>query len=331
LFAVTLALLLAATALLVTVALRRFQGTAEEVVPGESLYLEVMRRAVEEHVDPVDAEQAVYSAMKGLVSGLDPHSKVFDPVEWSEFQRESSGEGASTVRTRMLEGGRVAYARITAFRPATAKDFEAAVRSLPLRDVEGFVLDLRFNRGGAFDPAVLVADAWLADGVIVRTKGPVRDDVRNATPEAPLAQVPTVVLVNGSTASAAEIVAGALQDTQHALLVGERTFGKGVVQDVFEFRSWPGGMKLSTARCTTPAGRCLDRGLAERIRGARSGLMPDLVVASSSRADPALEHDHSAESRRDDEPPPADPQLDAALALVRGTPADCALAADRPR
>ena len=99
---------------------------------------------------------------------------------------------------------------------------------------------------------------------IVRTKGPTQDESREATPDAPLEAVPTVVLVNWATASAAEVVAAALQDTQAGILVGERTFGKGVVQEVVEFESWPGGMKLTTGRMFSPAGRCVDRGVRPR-------------------------------------------------------------------
>jgi carboxyl-terminal processing protease len=425
LFAVTLALLLGATALLVSTALRRLEGAAAESVPGESLYREVMARAGRDHVDPVDAERAVYGAMKGLVSELDPHSRVFDPAEWAEFERESRGETTGigievveigselivvetvagspaaeagirpgervvavagraagkdraavlaalegprgsplelvlagpdpgsperrvtvehdtfdvpTVAVRTLPEG-VGYVRISAFRPRTPDAFERAVRVLVHSSRKGLVLDLRFNRGGSFDAAVTVADLWLAKGTVVRTRSPRDDQSRAATPDAPLLQVPTIVLVNGSTASAAEVVAGALQDTQSALLVGERTFGKGVVQELIEFESWPGGMKLTTARTFSPAGRCIDRGLG-RTPGA-AGLLPDFVVPVAESEAALLETElgrgswpaeiraRLAEAEGAGAPP--DRQLDAAIALLRGSPADVVVSAPLAR
>jgi carboxyl-terminal processing protease len=421
LFAVTLALLLGATALLVSVALRRIEGLVAETVPGESLYREVMERVGREHVDPVDSERAVYGAMKGLVSELDPHSRVYDPVEWAEFQRESRGEtigigieiveagpdlaiasvapgspaaiagiragdrliaaggrrtaddraavlralaGArgtrielgvaaagraeerrvevardtydvETVHVRMLAGP-VVYVRVEAFRPRTAEAFDRAVRAALAAEPgrKGLVVDLRFNRGGSFDSAVAMADAWLAGGPIGRTSGPTQDETPRATPDAPFATVPTVVLVNGSTASAAEVVAGALQDAQAAMLVGERTFGKGVVQEIIEFDSWPGGMKLTTARTFTPSGRCVDRGLGGA--SGPGGLLPDFVVALSDSEDAGLEKALDQESwpawirarlaPEGSSMQPSDPQLAAALELLEGRPADTLVA-----
>ena len=153
------------------------------------------------------------------------------------------------------------------------------------------------------------------------------------------------MLVNGLTASAAEIVAGALQDTQSALLVGERTFGKGVVQEVFEFQSWAGGMKLTTARYFTPAGRCIDRGLGMK-RGTRDvpgsgGLLPDVIVpvpaAAVGALERALEHDDypdwlkGALAAREATPPAGDRQLEVALAVLAGRPSDRTLEDDDER
>ena len=417
LFAVTLALLIAATALLVSSALRRIKSASAETVAGESLYREVMDRAVREHVDPIDAESAVYGAVKGLVSELDPHSRVFDAAEWADFQRESRGEtigigleieeidgalivawvspgspadlasiragdrilaaGAtpassgraavlaalegkrgsriglhldprraaesagwrssarrSTSRpshVRKLSGG-ILYARISAFRPRTAEAFDRAVRDAGQEARNGVVLDLRFNRGGSFEAAVAVADAWLSRGAIVRTKGPTQDESREATPDAPLEAVPTVVLVNWATASAAEVVAAALQDTQAGILVGERTFGKGVVQEVVEFESWPGGMKLTTGRLFSPAGRCVDRGVrpssgetvawgSSRISSSRCRRW---ILATLERT---LERDRYPDwmNARRAAGSRSDPQLEAALDLVAGKPADSPL------
>jgi carboxyl-terminal processing protease len=417
LLATTLALLVGATGLLVSTALKRVGSASAETVPGESLYREVMERVAREHVDPVDAERAVYGAMKGLVSELDPHSRAFDSAEWIEFERESrgemtgvgievveidgdlviaatapgspaaaagvkpgerllgigdrltkadsaavlnalegpkgtrvelllgGGEGGSerrvevfravfdvaTVSVRVLEDAGVAYARISAFRPRTAEAFDRAVRAALAAAPKGLVVDLRFNRGGSFESAVAVADAWLAKGSVVRTRGPGQDDIHSATPDAPFASVPTAVLVNGSTASAAEIVAGALQDTQSAFLIGERTFGKGVIQELIEFDAWPGGMKLTTARTFSPAGRCIDRGVARSP--ASAGLLPDFVVPLSEADEAAIERSLERESwptfiRARCGPTPPDRQLAAAIAVLQGRAADALVQAD---
>ena len=239
----------------------------------------------------------------------------------------------ATVSVRAIENAGVVYARISAFRPRTAEAFERSVRAVLQAAPKGLVVDLRFNRGGSFESAVAIADAWLAKGAIVRTRGPGQEDTRNAKPEAPFASVPTIVLVNGSTASAAEVVAGALQDTQSAFLVGERTFGKGVIQELIEFESWPGGMKLTTARTFSPAGRCIDRGVARSP--ASSGLLPDFVVPLTEADEAAIEKSLERESwpasiRARCGPTPADPQLAAAVALLQGRASDALVQADSP-
>jgi carboxyl-terminal processing protease len=244
-----------------------------------------------------------------------------------------------TVFARVLEKPRVLYCRVTGFKPHTTKAFEDVLRSSPLAAIAGMILDLRFNRGGAFDPAVAMADAWMDDGVIVTTRGPGREDARVASAAAPLRSVPTVVLVNGSTASAAEIVAGALQDVHAALLVGTRTFGKGVVQEAFEFETWGGGMRLTTARYFTPAGRCIDRSFAARRgNGESRGLLPDVVVpvAADSEADLERALDRGAfpdwlKERLDATAPileGGDVQLEAALRVLEGRAPDRPLAGE---
>jgi carboxyl-terminal processing protease len=159
-----------------------------------------------------------------------------------------------------IEGGYV-YARITAFSDTTAEDFAASVarvrRDMPAKP-RGLVLDLRNNPGGVLESAVEVADQFLESGVIVTADGrtPAARFTMEATPGEILPGVPVVVLVNGSTASAAEILAGALQDHHRALLLGRRTFGKGSVQTVMPLNEGR-AIKLTTSRYFTPSGRSI--------------------------------------------------------------------------
>jgi carboxyl-terminal processing protease len=153
------------------------------------------------------------------------------------------------------------YARITMFSDTTAEDFSASIARLR-RDMNakprGVVLDLRNNPGGVLESAVEVADQLLETGVIVTADGrtPAARFTMDATPGEILPGVPVVVLVNGSTASAAEILAGALQDHHRAVLLGRRTFGKGSVQTVMPLNEGR-AIKLTTSRYFTPSGRSI--------------------------------------------------------------------------
>jgi len=180
---------------------------------------------------------------------------------------------APAVRARLLEPG-VGYARIAQFSEGTARELEARTAQLARENagpLTGIVLDLRDNPGGVVEEAIDVVDLWLADGAIVTVAS--RDEsVRHAARPGGELALPLVVLVNGGSASAAEIVAAALQDRGRALLVGTPSFGKGSVQHVFEL---PGGagVRLTTAHYLTPAGRSLHG----------SGVTPDVVVANDPR------------------------------------------------
>jgi carboxyl-terminal processing protease len=153
------------------------------------------------------------------------------------------------------------YARITSFSDTTAEDFASSIARLR-RDMNakprGVILDLRNNPGGVLESAVEVADQMLETGVIVTADGrtPASRFTMEATPGEVLPGVPVVILVNGSTASAAEILAGALQDHHRAVLLGRRTFGKGSVQTVMPLAQGR-AIKLTTSRYFTPSGRSI--------------------------------------------------------------------------
>ncbi len=189
------------------------------------------------------------------------------PLEFSVERAQVEVHSVAMVR---LEGDLI-YARINTFSDTTASDFAAGVARLR-RDLgakpRGVVLDLRNNPGGVLESAVAVADHLLEDGLIVKADGrtPAARFSMSATPGEVLPGVPVVVLVNGTTASAAEILAGALQDHHRATLLGRRTFGKGSVQTVMPL-SGGRAIKLTTSRYYTPSCRS--------IQG--SGIEPDMT------------------------------------------------------
>jgi carboxyl-terminal processing protease len=173
-----------------------------------------------------------------------------------------------SVDGRLLEPG-YGYVRVRSFQERTADDLRRELDEIVeqnRRPLDGLVLDLRDNPGGLLDQAVRVADEWLADGLIVYTKGRAatqRQEFR-AGPDSESAY-PMVVLVNAGSASASEIVAGALQDHHRALLLGSPTFGKGSVQTVYPLQDHS-GLRLTTALYYTPSGRSIQEvGIAPDI------------------------------------------------------------------
>lgn len=177
----------------------------------------------------------------------------------------------TSVRARMLEPG-YGYVRIASFQADTAKDFQASLDRLRNEAggrLKGMVIDLRSNPGGLLTSAVQVADDLLESGDIVSTRGrlPISDAMFSATPGDRLGGAPLVVLVDAGSASASEVLAGALRDNNRARVVGSRTFGKGSVQTVVPLDNGD-SIKLTTARYYTPAGRSIQA----------RGIDPDVVL-----------------------------------------------------
>ena len=176
-----------------------------------------------------------------------------------------------SVKQRILETD-YGYLRISSFQSKTTSSTKEAIKELVKENksaLKGLVLDLRDNPGGVLNGAVGVSDIFLTDGNIVYTEGRVADALMryNATPDDLLDGAPLVVLVNQGSASASEIVAGALQDHKRALIIGKKTFGKGSVQTVLPLDEKT-GLKLTTARYFTPSGRSIQA----------KGIEPDIVV-----------------------------------------------------
>jgi len=178
-----------------------------------------------------------------------------------------------SVRSRM-EGEDVGYIRVTQFNEQTTDGLKKAISDLttqtPGDKLKGFVVDLRNNPGGLLDQAISVSDAFLERGEIVSTRGRNAEETQrfNARAGDLTKGKPVIVLINGGSASASEIVAGALQDHKRATLVGTRSFGKGSVQTIIPLGGGNGALRLTTARYFTPSGRSIQA----------KGISPDIEV-----------------------------------------------------
>jgi carboxyl-terminal processing protease len=320
-----------------------------ETVPIDELraFAEIFGRIKQDYVEPVDDNVLLEQAIRGMLSGLDPHSAYLDAEEYKELQVGTTGKfgglgievgmedgfvkviapiddtpaqragvkagdliirldgkpvkgmtlpeavsvmrgepgskisltivrenedkpltftisrdiiKVASVKSRMLEPG-FGYLRISHFQASTTDDMMQAVKELQAEsdgNINGLVLDLRNNPGGVLNSAVSVSDAFLGEGMIVYTKGRFAEAELEykAQPGDILEGAPLVVLVNSGSASASEIVAGALQDHRRALIMGTRTFGKGSVQSVLPVTRGA-AVKLTTARYYTPSGRSI--------------------------------------------------------------------------
>jgi carboxyl-terminal processing protease len=235
------------------------------------------------------------------------------------------------------EGDDVGYIRITQFNEQTTDGLKKAIadltRQLGANKIKGFVIDLRNNPGGLLDQAISVSDTFLDKGEIVSTRGRNAEETQrfNARPSDLTKGKPLIVLINGGTASASEIVAGALQDHKRAALVGTRSFGKGSVQTVIPLGAGNGALRLTTARYFTPSGRSIQA----------KGIEPDIKVLQDVPADQKagtnvegeaslrghLKAEGSEESGSQSYVPPDekdDRTLKEALDLLRGTITDAA-------
>ncbi len=321
------------------------------------LLAEVLERVRQEYVEPVDDHVLIESAVRGMVTDLDPHSQFLNPEEYAEIRISTTGnysgvglevsvsngrvsvvapiEGTPAERAGLLPGDRIlsidgvavedsnvndtigrmrgkpgttvnitiardagsepidfklirshvqvnsvrsalldghyAYIRITHFSESTYKDMRRAIGDLRREmqgDFHGVILDLRNNPGGVLDAAVDVSDAFLDSGVIVTASGRGHDATFRHEAQAGdiLDGRIMVVMVNGGSASASEIVAGALQDNGRAAIIGSQTFGKGSVQTVMPLSNGR-AIKLTTSRYFTPSG--------DTINGI--GITPDIV------------------------------------------------------
>jgi carboxyl-terminal processing protease len=173
-----------------------------------------------------------------------------------------------------VDGGTIGYIRISSFNEQTSDELKSAIndisKQVPPASLAGYVVDLRNNPGGLLDQAVSVSSAFMARGEVVSTRGRTPEETQRFTARGGdlIKGKPLVVLINGGSASASEIVAGALHDHKRATLIGTRSFGKGSVQTIIPLGSGNGALALTTARYFTPSGRSIQA----------KGVAPDIEV-----------------------------------------------------
>ena len=258
---------------------------------------------------PVDSEntEATVNRMRGQPGTLVTLDVMRDGAEDPlRFALTRSEIQVKTVRAEYLGEG-YAYIRVNGFADTTGEELEDAAETiLDPHDLRGVVLDLRNNPGGVLDAAIDVADAFLERGLIVRGRGRVREArfEEHANPGDIFPGVQVAVLVNGGSASASEIVAGALKDHRRARLVGERTFGKGSVQTVMPLSDGR-ALKLTTSHYFTPSGRSING----------TGIEPDFVVSAHN---PAQQYRGPGSDLR----PSDDNQLQEALRVIGFDPVE---------
>ncbi|MFT3782133.1 MAG: S41 family peptidase [Nibricoccus sp.] len=218
---------------------------------------------------------------------------------------------------QVLQDG-IGYLQITQFTERTGEEFIKALNKLAELKASSLIIDLRNNPGGLLDAAVAVAEPFFKKGeIIVYTQGRKpndREDYKAESDEVPL-NVPAAVLINAGSASAAEIVAGALKDTNKAVIVGERSFGKGSVQSIFKLKNGE-GMRLTTARYYTPSGVTIHE----------KGVSPNVEVVMTPEDDQNLRLQRARRDVKDPEEfkerfgfaPIEDRQLQAAIDVLRG-------------
>jgi carboxyl-terminal processing protease len=235
------------------------------------------------------------------------------------------------------EGEDVGYIRITQFNEQTTDGLKQAINDLNGQlgadKIKGYVVDLRNNPGGLLDQAISVSDTFLDKGEIVSTRGRNAEETQrfNARPGDMTKGKPVIVLINGGSASASEIVAGALQDHKRATLVGTRSFGKGSVQTIIPLGAGNGALRLTTARYYTPSGRSIQaKGITPDIEVLQD-VPDDLKARTDTKGEASLrghlKAEGSEESGSQSYVPPDekdDAALKMALDLLRGTTTNAA-------
>jgi carboxyl-terminal processing protease len=230
-----------------------------------------------------------------------------------------------------VDGGNIGYIRISSFNEQTTDELKKAIgdisKQIPSESLAGYVVDLRNNPGGLLDQAVSVSSAFMARGEVVSTRGRTPEETQRFTAHGGdlIKGKPLVVLINGGSASASEIVAGALHDHKRATLIGTRSFGKGSVQTIIPLGTGNGALALTTARYFTPSGRSIQaKGVAPDSEVLQE--VPDeLKTRSESKGEASMRGHLSAEGTEQTGSqsyvPPAekdDKALGAAYNLLRG-------------
>ena len=244
-------------------------------VDGESTLGKTLDEAVDKMRGPVGSEIIITVVREGVDEPFDV-SIIRDTIEIKAVKARSEGK---TIVLRVSSFTSKTYPNL---KDSLEKEIKAAGG---LENVNGVVVDLRNNPGGLLNQAIRVSDAFLESGEIVSTRGRAAGDAEryNATPGDLTNGKPVVVLINGGSASASEIVAGALQDHHRAIIVGTKSFGKGSVQTIIPLSSDGAAMRLTTARYYTPSGRSIQS----------LGVSPDILVKQRVRSDEDPEKDQN--------------------------------------
>jgi carboxyl-terminal processing protease len=287
-----------------------FGGVGIEVTQDEGGLIKV--------ISPIDGTPASRAGIKtgDRIAGIDGNSIAGLPLN-EAIDKMRGPSGSKITLTILREGekkpfdvtlvraivsvdaatyrreGDIGYIRLPGFNERTAEGLEKAVRDLKKEigpGIKGYVLDLRNNPGGLLDQAIQVSDDFLGSGEIVSTRGRHPEDTQRY--DAKSGDVtdgkPVVVLINGGTASASEIVSGALQDHKRATVVGMTSFGKGSVQTIIPLGEGRGALRLTTARYYTPSGHSIQA----------EGIVPDIQVAQGDEANvPKLARPSEADLR----------------------------------
>ena len=244
-------------------------------VDGESTLGKTLDEAVDKMRGPVGSEIIITVVREGVDEPFDV-SIIRDIIEIKAVKARTEGK---TIVLRVSSFTSKTYPNL---KDSLEKEIKAAGG---LENVNGVVVDLRNNPGGLLNQAIRVSDAFLESGEIVSTRGRAAGDAEryNATPGDLTNGKPVVVLINGGSASASEIVAGALQDHHRAIIVGTKSFGKGSVQTIIPLSSDGAAMRLTTARYYTPSGRSIQS----------LGVSPDILVKQRVRSDEDPEKDQN--------------------------------------
>ncbi|MDA9244338.1 S41 family peptidase [Amylibacter sp.] len=244
-------------------------------VDGESTLGKTLDEAVDKMRGPVGSEIIITVVREGVDEPFDV-SIIRDTIEIKAVKARAEGK---TIVLRVSSFTSKTYPNL---KDSLEKEIKAAGG---LENVNGVIVDLRNNPGGLLNQAIRVSDAFLESGEIVSTRGRAAGDAEryNATPGDLTNGKPVVVLINGGSASASEIVAGALQDHHRAIIVGTKSFGKGSVQTIIPLSSDGAAMRLTTARYYTPSGRSIQS----------LGVSPDILVKQRVRSDEDPEKDQN--------------------------------------
>ena len=244
-------------------------------VDGESTLGKTLDEAVDKMRGPVGSEIIITVVREGVDEPFDV-SIIRDTIEIKAVKARAEGK---TIVLRVSSFTSKTYPNL---KESLEKEIKAAGG---LENVNGVIVDLRNNPGGLLNQAIRVSDAFLESGEIVSTRGRAAGDAEryNATPGDLTNGKPVVVLINGGSASASEIVAGALQDHHRAIIVGTKSFGKGSVQTIIPLSSDGAAMRLTTARYYTPSGRSIQS----------LGVSPDILVKQRVRSDEDPEKDQN--------------------------------------